>query len=134
MTAFTTGTRSGAARRLSSARPTPTATGDTMLMYFTSGTSGEPKMVAHDYLYPLGHIVTGVFWHNLTEDSIHLTVADTGWGKAAWGKLYGQVVRGGGGFRLRTPEVHRRQNHAQNRTIPHNVALRAAYGLPLHDP
>ena len=68
--------------------------GDTMLMYFTSGTSGEPKMVAHDYLYPLGHIVTGVFWHNLAEDSIHLTVADTGWGKAAWGKLYGQWFAG----------------------------------------
>ena len=67
---------------------------DTMLMYFTSGTSGEPKMVAHDFLYALGHITTGVFWHNLTEDSIHLTVADTGWGKAAWGKLYGQWFAG----------------------------------------
>ncbi|HIW43678.1 MAG TPA: AMP-binding protein [Candidatus Prevotella stercoripullorum] len=67
---------------------------DTMLMYFTSGTSGEPKMVAHDYLYALGHLTTGAFWHNLTEDSIHLTVADTGWGKAAWGKLYGQWFAG----------------------------------------
>lgn len=67
---------------------------DTMLMYFTSGTSGEPKMVAHDFLYALGHITTGVFWHNLSEDSIHLTVADTGWGKAAWGKLYGQWFAG----------------------------------------
>ena len=51
--------------------------GDTMLMYFTSGTSGEPKMVAHDFLYALGHLTTGAFWHNLSEDSIHLTVADT---------------------------------------------------------
>lgn len=67
---------------------------DTMLMYFTSGTSGEPKMVAHDFLYALGHLTTGVFWHNLSEDSIHLTVADTGWGKAAWGKLYGQWFAG----------------------------------------
>lgn len=67
---------------------------DTMLMYFTSGTSGEPKMVAHDYLYALGHLITGVFWHNLDEDSIHLTVADTGWGKAVWGKLYGQWFAG----------------------------------------
>ena len=67
---------------------------DTMLMYFTSGTSGEPKMVAHDHLYALGHLVTGVFWHNLDEDSIHLTVADTGWGKAVWGKLYGQWFAG----------------------------------------
>ena len=67
---------------------------DTMLMYFTSGTSGEPKMVAHDYLYALGHLTTGVFWHNLNENSLHLTVADTGWGKAVWGKLYGQWFAG----------------------------------------
>ncbi|WP_036878829.1 AMP-binding protein [Xylanibacter oryzae] len=67
---------------------------DTMLMYFTSGTSGEPKMVAHDFLYALGHLTTGVFWHNLHENSIHLTVADTGWGKAVWGKLYGQWFAG----------------------------------------
>ncbi|MBQ6188368.1 MAG: AMP-binding protein [Prevotella sp.] len=67
---------------------------DTMLMYFTSGTSGEPKMVAHDFLYALGHLTTGVFWHNLKEDSIHLTVADTGWGKAVWGKFYGQWFAG----------------------------------------
>lgn len=67
---------------------------DTMLMYFTSGTSGEPKMVAHDYLYAMGHLTTGVFWHNLNENSIHLTVADTGWGKAVWGKLYGQWFAG----------------------------------------
>ena len=67
---------------------------DTLLMYFTSGTSGEPKMVAHDHLYALGHLTTGVFWHNLNADSIHLTVADTGWGKAVWGKLYGQWFAG----------------------------------------
>ncbi len=67
---------------------------DTMLMYFTSGTSGEPKMAAHNYLYALGHLTTGVFWHNLGPDSIHLTVADTGWGKAVWGKLYGQWFAG----------------------------------------
>lgn len=65
---------------------------DTMLAYFTSGTSGEPKLVAHDYLYALGHLTTGVFWHHLHPGSIHLTVADTGWGKAAWGKLYGQWI------------------------------------------
>ena len=71
---------------------------DTMLMYFTSGTSGEPKMVAHDYLYALGHLTTGVYWHNLSEDSIHLTVADTGWGKAVWGKFYGQWFAGAAVF------------------------------------
>ena len=67
---------------------------DTMLMYFTSGTTGEPKMVAHDFTYPLGHITTGSFWHNLHEGSLHLTIADTGWGKAVWGKLYGQMIAG----------------------------------------
>ena len=67
---------------------------DTMLMYFTSGTSGEPKMVAHDFLYAMGHLTTGVFWHNLHEGSLHLTVADTGWGKAVWGKFYGQWFAG----------------------------------------
>ena len=67
---------------------------DTMIMYFTSGTSGEPKMVAHDYLYAMGHLSTGVFWHNLHEGSLHLTVADTGWGKAVWGKFYGQWFAG----------------------------------------
>ncbi len=67
---------------------------DISLMYFTSGTTGEPKMVAHDFTYPLGHIATGSFWHNLHKDSLHLTIADTGWGKAVWGKLYGQMIAG----------------------------------------
>ena len=71
---------------------------DTMLMYFTSGTSGEPKMVAHDFLYAMGHLTTGVYWHNLSENSIHLTVADTGWGKAVWGKMYGQWFAGAAVF------------------------------------
>ena len=77
------------------AKPEHTNTNnDTMLMYFTSGTTGEPKMVAHDFTYPLGHISTGSFWHNLHENSLHLTIADTGWGKAVWGKLYGQMIAG----------------------------------------
>ncbi|MDR2809179.1 MAG: AMP-binding protein [Tannerellaceae bacterium] len=72
----------------------PNANEDISIMYFTSGTTGNPKMVAHDFTYPLGHIVTGSFWHNLHEDSLHLTIADTGWGKAVWGKLYGQWIAG----------------------------------------
>ena len=72
----------------------PNTNDDIMMMYFTSGTTGEPKMVAHDFTYPLGHLTTGAFWHNLHENSLHLTIADTGWGKAAWGKLYGQMISG----------------------------------------
>ncbi|WP_280747165.1 AMP-binding protein [Parabacteroides sp. PF5-9] len=67
---------------------------DISLMYFTSGTTGNPKMVAHNFTYPLAHISTGSYWHNLHKDSLHLTIADTGWGKAVWGKLYGQWIAG----------------------------------------
>lgn len=61
-----------------------------MLMYFSSGTTGMPKMVAHNHYYSLAHIPTAVYWHNVDPDGLHFTVAETGWGKAAWGKLYGQ--------------------------------------------
>lgn len=63
---------------------------DPMLMYFSSGTSGNPKMVLHDSLYSLGHLITAKHWHNVRPDGIHFTIADTGWGKAVWGKFYGQ--------------------------------------------
>ncbi|KAA6326335.1 Acetyl-coenzyme A synthetase [termite gut metagenome] len=80
-------------------RPAQVNTNDDIsLMYFTSGTTGHPKMVAHDYTYPLGHIVTAAYWHNLHKDSLHLTIADTGWGKAVWGKLYGQWIVGANVF------------------------------------
>ncbi len=72
----------------------PNTNSDTSLLYFTSGTTGNPKMVIHDFTYPLGHIITGAYWHNLTPDSLHFTLADTGWGKAVWGKLYGQWIVG----------------------------------------
>ncbi|MCL2209450.1 MAG: AMP-binding protein [Treponema sp.] len=63
---------------------------DIMLLYFTSGTTGMPKMVRHDFSYPLGHIATARYWHQVIPDGLHLTVADTGWAKAAWGCIYGQ--------------------------------------------
>ena len=72
----------------------PNANDDISIMYFTSGTTGNPKMVAHDFTYPIAHITTGKYWHNLHEGSLHLTIADTGWGKAVWGKLYGQWIAG----------------------------------------
>ena len=63
---------------------------DTMIIMFTSGTTKHPKMVAHNHLYALGHYITARYWHNVKTDGIHFTVSDTGWGKALWGKLYGQ--------------------------------------------
>lgn len=67
---------------------------DISLLYFTSGTTGMPKMVQHDYEYPLGHILTARYWQNVSEGGLHLTVADTGWAKAVWGKIYGQWLSG----------------------------------------
>lgn len=67
---------------------------DTALLYFTSGTSGNPKMVAHNFLYPLGHIATAKFWQNVKEGGRHLSIAETGWAKAMWGKIYGQWLCG----------------------------------------
>ncbi|MCQ2612428.1 MAG: AMP-binding protein [Treponemataceae bacterium] len=65
---------------------------DIMLSYFTSGTTSHPKLVAHDFTYPLGHIPTAKYWQQVQNGGLHLTVADTGWGKAVWGKLYGQWI------------------------------------------
>lgn len=67
---------------------------DTMLVYFTSGTSGQPKMVQHNFIYPLAHIVTARYWQRVTDGGLHLTVAETGWAKAMWGKIYGQWICG----------------------------------------
>ncbi len=67
---------------------------DTMLIFFTSGTSGMPKMAAHNFAYPLAHIFTGVYWHRVLDGGLHITVADTGWAKTAWGKMYGQHMGG----------------------------------------
>jgi acetyl-CoA synthetase len=67
---------------------------DIMLLYFTSGTTGMPKMVNHDFVYPLGHILTAKYWQNVQDNGLHFTVADTGWAKSAWGKLYGQWLSG----------------------------------------
>jgi acetyl-CoA synthetase len=71
---------------------------DIMLLYFTSGTTGMPKMVRHDFAYPLGHIVTAMYWHRVVPGGLHITVADTGWAKSAWGNIYGQWMAGTGLF------------------------------------
>lgn len=74
-------------------RPTgeeATKSDDPMLLYFTSGTTGYPKMALQDYTYPLGHLVTARWWHNVDPDGLHFAISDSGWGKAVWGKIYGQ--------------------------------------------
>ena len=63
---------------------------DISLLYFTSGTTGNPKMVQHDFTYPIGHIITAAYWHNAIDGGMHFTIAETGWAKSVWGKLYGQ--------------------------------------------
>jgi acetyl-CoA synthetase len=82
-------------------RPTgkdATKNDDTMIIYFTSGTVGLPKMVQHNFVYPLGHIITAKYWQNACDGGLHYTVADTGWMKAVWGKLYGQWIIGSAVF------------------------------------
>jgi acetyl-CoA synthetase len=82
-------------------RPTgdqKTENNEPMLVYFSSGTTGLPKMVEHDYIYPLGHIITAKYWQNVKEEGLHYTVADTGWAKAMWGQIYGQWIVGSAVF------------------------------------
>ena len=71
---------------------------ETALMFFTSGTTGNPKMAAHKHTYALGHFVTAKYWHCCERDGLHLTISDTGWGKSLWGKLYGQWLCEGAVF------------------------------------
>ncbi len=71
---------------------------DTMVMFFTSGTTGYPKIANHSYKYALGHYVTAKYWHGVDPDGLHFTISDTGWGKALWGKLYGQWLSEGAVF------------------------------------
>jgi acetyl-CoA synthetase len=81
------------------AAPAENAGGDDpLLIFFSSGTTGMPKMVEHNHLYPLGHYMTGAYWHDLEPGDLHLTLADTGWGKALWGKFYGQWMAGAAVF------------------------------------
>lgn len=72
----------------------PNENTDTMVIYFTSGTTDMPKMVAHNFTYPLGHINTAVFWQRLNENDIHFTLSESGWAKCSWGKMYGQWLAG----------------------------------------
>ncbi|MCQ2416484.1 MAG: AMP-binding protein [Oscillospiraceae bacterium] len=78
-------------------RPTDdqaTTAKDTMLIYFTSGSTGMPKMVCHNYAHPLGHIVTAKYWHQVQDNKLHMSISDSGWAKFGWGKIYGQWICG----------------------------------------
>ncbi len=72
----------------------PNENTETMVIYFTSGTTDMPKMVAHNYTYPLGHINTAVFWQRLNDNDVHFTLSESGWAKCSWGKMYGQWLAG----------------------------------------
>jgi acetyl-CoA synthetase len=91
---FTKGMEKGSENFVRPVSDQATANTDIMLLYFTSGTTGMPKMVNHDFIYPLGHILTAKYWQNVKDNGLHFTVADTGWAKSAWGKLYGQWLSG----------------------------------------
>ena len=94
---------SEASPELSSAEVGKTRSTDPMLIYFTSGTTGHPKMVFHTHSYPLGHEVTAKFAQALTDKDLHWTVSETGWAKAAWGKLFGQMIVGAAVIQWETP-------------------------------
>jgi acetyl-CoA synthetase len=91
---FTTGIAKSTDKFIRPIAGEATKNDDIMLLYFTSGTTGMPKMVNHDFVYPLGHILTAKYWQNVQDNGLHFTVADTGWAKSAWGKLYGQWISG----------------------------------------
>ena len=84
--------------RVFARRPDSPGGSDPMLMFFTSGTTGYPKMALHSYKYALGHYVTAKYWHQVERDGLHFTISETGWAKAMWGKLYGQWMCEGGLF------------------------------------
>ncbi|MDO5851284.1 MAG: AMP-binding protein [Methanobacteriaceae archaeon] len=92
---------------------------DTAVIFFSSGTTGLPKMVKHDYRYPLGHIVTAKYWQNVVEDGLHYTIADTGWGKALWGEIYGQWISGSAVFVYDYDRFHAEQ--VLNHCLKHNI-------------
>lgn len=92
-----------AGKRLDRGKVEPTRSTDPMLIYFTSGTTGHPKMVLHTHSYPIGHEVTARFAQALTSNDLHLAVSETGWAKAAWGKLFGQMIVGAAILQVESP-------------------------------
>jgi acetyl-CoA synthetase len=103
---------------------------DPMLMFFTSGTSGYPKIAAHNYLYPLGHFITAKYWHCVNPDGLHLTISDTGWAKSLWGKLYGQWLCEGAVFVYDFDRFDAEKILPMFAKIPDHHVLRASHHVP----
>lgn len=95
---FNTDVAAGIERMPKTLTRVPNENAETMVIYFTSGTTDMPKMVAHNYVYPLGHINTAVFWQRLRDGDIHFTLSESGWAKCSWGKMYGQWLAGAAVF------------------------------------
>ena len=114
------------------ARPRPPGATTPMVIFFSSGTTGMPKMVLHTNTYPFGHVVTGSYWHDLEPGDLHLTLSDTGWAKSVWGKFYGQWLAGAAVF-----VWDFRGKFEPTRTPAHPLGaqdhhlLRTAHGVPL---
>ncbi len=89
---------------------------DELLLYFTSGTTGMPKMVIHDHSYPIAHLATARYWHHVDPEGLHLTVSETGWAKSVWGKLYGQWIMEAGIF-----------VYDMDKFVPHNLLEKIAH-------
>ena len=108
---------------------------DVSILYFTSGTSGYPKMVSHNYFYPLGHIVTAKCWQNVKENGLHLSLAETGWAKALWGKIYGQWLCGCAVFvyDMETFVPNKILDHIQNYKVTSFCAPPTAYRYLLRE-
>ena len=103
-----------------------------MLLYFTSGTTGMPKMVAHDFYYPLGHIVTALYWQQCIDGGLHLTISETGWAKSVWGKLYGQWLCGSAVFVYEFERFVAKDILQQLDEHKVTIVLRPADHVPLH--
>lgn len=113
----------------------PNTNDDTMVVYFTSGTTDMPKMVAHNFAYPLGHINTAVFWQRLNDDDIHFTLSESGWAKCSWGKMYGQWLAGATVFVFDFSGVftaHDLLNAISNHHITSFCAPPTAYKMMIH--
>ena len=104
-----------------------------MLMYFSSGTSGNPKMVLHDSGYALAHLVTAKHWHNVNPEGLHFTIADTGWGKAVWGKFFGQWLMEAARAHLRLRPLRSGRDPLPRRSLRRDDALLPADDVPPHD-